>query len=134
MSWPSGFTVAPKVASAPRGPGHCCFARYPDQSLPQAAFKRMLELETYNGGILLLGMWGVGLGSGIGISLRHGVRVERFKGLGGFWVWGAFKGLGFPFLGLMRYNSGFLKATVQLYPKKVAERPSGRRIFPHSKG
>ena len=74
-------------------------------------------------------MWGVGLGSGIGISLRHGVRVERFKGVGGFWVWGAFKGLGFPFLGLMRYNSGFLKATVQLYPKKVAERPSGRRMF-----
>jgi hypothetical protein len=46
----------------------------------------MLELETYNEGIFLFGMWGVGLGSGIGISLRHGVRVERFKGVGGFWV------------------------------------------------
>jgi hypothetical protein len=34
----------------------------------------------------------------------------------------------------MRYNSGFLKATVQLYPKKVAERPSGRRFFLPLKG
>ena len=33
-------------------------------------------------------MWRVGLGLGIGISLRHGVRVERFKGVGRFWVWG----------------------------------------------
>jgi hypothetical protein len=34
--WPSGLAVAPKVASAPRGPGFGNFAGYPVQSLPQS--------------------------------------------------------------------------------------------------
>jgi hypothetical protein len=33
--WPSGFAVAPKVASAPRGPGSATFAGNRVQSLPQ---------------------------------------------------------------------------------------------------
>jgi len=35
-SWPSGLAVAPKVASAPRGPGFGSLAGNPVQSLPQA--------------------------------------------------------------------------------------------------
>jgi len=34
--WPSGLAVAPKVASAPRGPGFGSLAGNPVQSLPQA--------------------------------------------------------------------------------------------------
>jgi len=33
--WPSGLAVAPKVASAPRGPGSATLAGYPVQSLPR---------------------------------------------------------------------------------------------------
>ena len=33
--WPSGLAVAPKVASAPRGPGFGMLAGNPVQSLPQ---------------------------------------------------------------------------------------------------
>jgi hypothetical protein len=35
--WPSGLAVAPKVASAPRGPGPVRFAGNPVQSRPRAA-------------------------------------------------------------------------------------------------
>jgi len=35
--WPSGLAVAPKVASAPRGPFPATLAGNPVQSLPRAA-------------------------------------------------------------------------------------------------
>ncbi len=35
-SWPSGLAVAPKVASAPRGPGSATLAGNRVQSLPRA--------------------------------------------------------------------------------------------------
>ncbi|MDA0931238.1 MAG: hypothetical protein O3C32_07690, partial [Bacteroidetes bacterium] len=45
----SGLTGAPKVASAPRGPGTCRFARYRAQSLPQAPSNRIpLEFHDSN--------------------------------------------------------------------------------------
>jgi hypothetical protein len=40
--WPSGLAVAPKVASAPRGPGSATLAGNPAQSLPQAHQKKYL--------------------------------------------------------------------------------------------
>ena len=38
--WPSGLAVAPKVASAPRGPGPATLAGCLAQSLPQAPQKK----------------------------------------------------------------------------------------------
>jgi hypothetical protein len=43
--WPSGLAVAPKVASAPRGPGPGTLAGCLAQSLPQAPQKKRVALH-----------------------------------------------------------------------------------------